>query len=206
MYRTKRRPPILLLSLMIGLAAALVWGTWSLRTQQALADKVVRLHVLANSDSEADQALKLQVRDTVLRRAEELLIPSDSRQEAEAALAAHLPELAELARETVMAEGYDYPVTAELADTVFPTRAYTDFRLPAGEYLALRVVIGDGGGQNWWCVVFPPLCAASTTDLAQTAMAAGMSEDDVALMTEEESYALKFKSVEIWEWLRRQLS
>ena len=205
MYRTRKKPPILLLSLVIGLAAAMIWGAWSLRAQQALADKVVRLHVLANSDSQEDQALKLQVRDAVLARAGELLDASDSRREAQALLEEHLPELAELARQTAAAVGYDYPVRAELSDTVFPTREYDDFRLPAGEYLALRVVIGEGGGRNWWCVVFPPLCTASSTDLAQTAMAAGMSEEDVALITEEDGYALKFKSVELWEWLRGRL-
>ena len=203
----KRKPPVLLLSLLIGLTAAVLWGSWSLRTQRELADKVVRLHILANSDSEADQALKLQVRDAVLARAEELLVSSDGRQEAVLALREHLPELTTLAQTTIAAEGYDYSVRTELANTVFPTREYEDFSLPAGSYLALRVIIGDGAGKNWWCVVFPPLCAQSTTDMAQTAMAAGLSDADVRLMAEADTrYLLKFKSVEIWEWLRQKLS
>ena len=205
--RRHRKPPVMLLSLLIGLSAAVLWGGWSLRAQRELADKVVRLHVLANSDSEADQALKLQVRDTVLTRAEELLVSSDGRQEAEAALREHLPELTALAQTTVAAEGYTYSVRTELANTVFPPREYEDFSLPAGSYLALRVVIGDGAGKNWWCVVFPPLCAQSTTDLAQTAMAAGLSDADVRLMEETTGrYQLKFKSIEIWEWLRQKFS
>ena len=205
--RRNKKPPVMLLSLLIGLTAAVLWGGWSLQSQRELADKVVRLHVLANSDSEEDQALKLRVRDAVLTRAEELLTPSDDRKEAEMALRGHLTELTALAQTTITAEGYDYPVRTELANTVFPTREYEDFSLPAGSYLALRVVIGDGAGENWWCVVFPPLCAQSTTDIAQTAMAAGLSDADVRLMEESDSrYLLKFKSIEIWEWLRQKLS
>ena len=207
MRRRKRKPSVMLLSLLIGLTAAVLWGGWSVQAQQKLADKVVRLHILANSDSEADQALKLQVRDAVLARAEELLMASDGRQEAESALQNHLWELTSLAKTTIAAEGYDYPVRTELADTVFPTREYEDFSLPAGSYLALRVIIGDGAGKNWWCVVYPPLCAQSITDLARTAMAAGLSETDVRLIEEADGrYLLKFKSIEIWEWLRQKLS
>lgn len=207
MRRVRRKPPVLALSLLIGLLAAVLWGGWSLREQQELADKVVRLHILANSDSEADQALKLQVRDAVLARAEELLQTSGHRSDAEHVLREHLPELTHLAGTVVTAEGYDYPVTAELANTPFPTREYETFSLPAGMYLALRVIIGDGGGRNWWCVVFPPLCAQSTSDLAQTAMAAGLTDEDVKLIGEAgEGYVLKFKSMELWNRLKQWLA
>ena len=90
-------------------------------------------------------------------------------------------------------------MTAELRPTVFPTREYEDFTLPAGEYLALRVVLGEGEGHNWWCVVFPPLCAETTSSLSQTAMAAGLTEEEVALITESDGYQLKFKAGELWE-------
>ena len=206
MRRRKRKAPVMLLSLMIGLAAAVVWGGWALREQQELADKVVRLHILANSDSEEDQALKLQVRDVVLTRAEELLRASDGRGEAEAMLREHLRELTQVAQTAVQERGYGYSVRTELANTVFPTREYEGFSLPAGNYLALRVIIGEGGGKNWWCVVFPPLCSQSSADLAQTAMAAGLSQSDVALLEENGGYVLKFKSIEIWEWLRRKFA
>ena len=194
------------LALLVGLLAALAWGMWSLHAQQELADKVVRLHILANSDSEEDQALKLQVRDAVLDRAEGILRAAPDRDTAERRLRLALPELEQLAEETVRAGGYDYDVTAELTDTAFPTREYGDFTLPAGEYLALRLVIGAGEGHNWWCVVFPPLCAQTTTDVAQTAMAAGLGEEDVGLITEQEGYVLKFKSVELWNALRQRFS
>lgn len=202
----RKKPPVMLLSLMIGLAAAVLWGNWALNAQRKLADQVVRLHILANSDSEADQTLKLQVRDTVLARAEELLEAAEGRGEAETMLRESLPELTVLAQRTIEENGYRYPVRAELANTVFPTREYEDFRLPAGSYLALRVVIGEGAGKNWWCVVFPPLCAQSTTDLAQTAMAAGLAEEDIRLIEETDGgYLLKFKSIEFWEWIRQKL-
>lgn len=205
--RAHRTRHILEVALGIGLAAALVWGTASLHRQQALADRVVRLHILANSDSEEDQTLKLQVRDRLLDRATEILEKSEDRAEAEAALRAALPELQSLAAAEISARGYDYPVTAELAETAFPTREYDDFTLPAGEYLALRVVIGAGAGHNWWCVVFPPLCTAATTSLAQTAMSAGLSDDDVKLITENgDGYVLKFKSIELWEALKAKLA
>lgn len=205
--RSRRTRRALELALGLGLAAALIWGNVSLHRQQALADRVVRLHILANSDSEEDQALKLQVRDRVLDRAAEILTESADRAAAEHALRAALPELESLAADEIALRGYDYPVTAELADTAFPTREYDGFALPAGRYLALRLVIGAGEGHNWWCVVFPPLCTAVSSDLAQTAMAAGLTEDDVHLITESESgYVLKFKSIELWESLRARLA
>ena len=205
--RSRRTRRVLELALGLGLAAALIWGNVSLHRQQALADRVVRLHILANSDSEEDQALKLQVRDRVLDRAAEVLTESADRAAAERALRAALPELESLAADEIARRGYDYPVTAELADTAFPTREYDGFALPAGRYLALRLVIGAGEGHNWWCVVFPPLCTAVSSDLAQTAMAAGLTEDDVQLITESDNgYVLKFKSIELWEALRARLA
>ena len=190
------------LALLIGLMVSLAWGCWADRIQRELADQVLRLHVLANSDSEADQALKLKVRDSVLQKAEELLDGCHDRETAEARLSAALPEIEDAARQRIAAEGADEAVTAELRPTVFPTKEYEDFTLPAGEYLALRVVIGEGEGHNWWCVVFPPLCAETTSDLAETAMAAGLTEDQVALITESDGYVLRFKAVELWERLK----
>ena len=201
--RTNRRWQILEISLLVCLALFLLSGIWALRAQQDLADRVVRLHVLANSDSEEDQALKLQVRDRVLARATELLEQSEDQASAKALLTAHLSELQTLAEEEIAAQGHDYAVTAQLAQTSFPTREYDGFTLPAGEYLALRIIIGEGAGQNWWCVVFTPLCTTASADLPAAALGAGLSEDQVRLITEEDSgYVLKFKAVELWEHLK----
>jgi stage II sporulation protein R len=180
-------------------------GVWATRTQNELSDKVVRLHVLANSDSEEDQALKLQVRDAVLVRAEELLTEAADRKEAESLLRGRLLEFEGIAAETIAQAGYDYPVSVELTDTEFPTKEYDGFTLPAGEYLALRVLIGEATGQNWWCVVFPPLCTTAAADVPTAALAAGFSQEEVSLITEEDQgYILKFKTVEWWQQLREK--
>ena len=202
----KNKLKLIEIALLIGLAVFLASGGLALRAQSQLAERVVRLHVLANSDGEEDQALKLLVRDRVLARATELLTQAKDRTEAEALLRAELPELEALAVRELRANGCAYPVTAKLTDTEFPTREYDGFTLPAGEYLALRVVIGEGAGQNWWCVVFPPLCTAASADVPAAALAAGLTEDQVGLITEEDrGYVLKFKAVEWWEELRARL-
>ena len=196
------------LALLLGLALAALLGARLDGAQGALADKVLRLHVLANSDSQADQALKLQVRDAVLEQAEGLLAGAESRAEAEAILAAHLDRLAAAGAEAVGAAGYGYPVTVSLEDNCwFPTRVYEDFALPAGLYTALRVEIGAGAGRNWWCVVFPPLCLGSVSETAEeTAAQAGLTEREVALLAGGEGeYQIKFRAVELVEGLRHWL-
>ena len=193
------------IALLIGLAVFLTSGALALRTQDELADKVVRLHVLANSDSEEDQALKLRVRDAVLEQATAILEQSADRREAESRLRGQLLELERIAAKEIAAEGYDYPVTVNLENADFPTKEYDGFTLPAGEYLALRVIIGEGQGRNWWCVVFPPLCTAASADVPASALAAGFSEEEVRLITEEsQGYVLKFKAVEWWETLKEK--
>lgn len=192
--------------LMTAFAVVLLSGAVSLKTQDFLAEKVVRLHVLANSNSPEDQALKLTVRDAVIVRTEELLRASSSREEAQRKLQSALPELEALAEETLRKNGCANSVTAELRNVEFPTKEYDGFTLPAGEYLALRLLIGEARGQNWWCVVFPPLCTAAETDLAVSALSAGFSEEELSLITEENAgYVLKFKSVELWETIRQKL-
>ena len=196
------------IALLLGVAMAALFGSWLGTQQRALADKVIRLHVIANSDSEADQALKLQVRDRILAEAGDLFAQGGSRAEAEAAIAARLEDIAAAGADTVGESGYDYPVSASVErDVWFPTKEYTDFALPAGEYTALRVVIGDGGGKNWWCVVFPPLCLGSVTETtAETAASGGLSTEDISLITgESEGYIVKFKALELWGSLRQKL-
>jgi len=192
------------LTILIALSALLLLGLWLEREQKDVSDGVLRLHVLANSDRAEDQALKLKVRDAVLREANAILPESSSVTQAEKALGKNLERLAAAGAAVVAREGYDYPVSAELKDTWFPTKEYEDFALPAGEYRALRIVIGEGKGQNWWCVVFPPLCLASVAETAaQTAMEAGMTEQQVALLTGESGgYVVKFKALELWEQVK----
>lgn len=195
------------LALLLALAVTILWGAASLGQQEELGRKVIRLHVIANSDSPEDQALKLRVRDRVLARAQEILEQSADMEQAEQALTAALPELTREARETLAAEGCAQPVQARLEPAEFPTKDYDGFSLPAGKYLALRVIIGQGAGQNWWCVVFPPLCTAAASDVPTVALDAGLTDQEVALITEaDEGYILKFKSVELWQTLKAKLA
>ena len=178
---------------------------WAQAQQVSLSEKVLRLHVVANSDTAADQALKLRVRDRVLETARPLLEGVSNAAEAEAVLTRNLPALTEAARREIKARGSSAPVRITLEDAWFPTRTYGTSALPAGTYRALRVVIGSGEGHNWWCVVFPSLClpAVSETSL-QTA---GLSEEDIALVTEESPrYVFRFKTIEWFEELKHSLS
>ena len=190
------------IALLLAPAATLLWGAASLHRQETLSRKMIRLHVIANSDSDADQALKLQVRDAVLARATELLTQSADMTDAWSRLEDALPALEQTAS---AARGGAYPVRAELAETEFPLKEYDGFALPAGRYPALRVIIGAGAGRNWWCVVYPPLCTTACTDMERVAIDAGLDGNDVKLIREEEGYILRFRAVELWQRLRQCL-
>ena len=193
------------LALLLALAVTLLWGAWSLCRQDALQEKMIRLHVIANSDSAADQALKLQVRDAVLSCAAGLLAQSADLTEARVRLTDSLPAIGNAAAQELARQGSTYAVAVSLEETEFPLKTYDGFALPSGEYLALRVVIGAGEGRNWWCVVYPPLCTAACTDMEQVAIDAGLSGDDVKLITEEDGYVLRFRAMELWQRLRQWL-
>ena len=194
-------------ALFLAFGLPLTAGVWSSASASALAGQVLRLHVVANSDTQEDQVLKLQVRDAVLEQADLLLEDVTDRGEAEAVLSQQLQALTEASAAVVAGAGYDYPVTVSLEDCWFPTKVYDGFSLPAGNYRALRVVIGAGEGQNWWCVVFPPLCLGSVTEeVASTAAQAGLSEDQVSLITGRDGgYVVKFKLMEWWDSLIQAL-
>lgn len=196
------------LALFAGIAMASLCGMYLDREQADLAGSVIRLHVIANSDSEQDQNLKLQVRDRILEQAAALYRPEDDVEMARQRLEDNLALLAQTGRQAVEEQGYDYPVSVQLERTWFPTKTYTDFALPAGNYEALRVVIGEGEGQNWWCVVFPPLCLGSVSETVDEAAAAGsFTQGQVALITgETEGYVVKFKLMELWEELKNHFS
>lgn len=123
--------------------------------------RVLRLHILANSDSEFDQALKLKVRDAILEISPEIFGDTSSKQEAIKRAKADLPEIIAEAERVIRAEGYNYSVRAEVVNDKFNTRIYENFTLPAGDYDAVRIIIGSGSGHNWWCVMFPALCLPS---------------------------------------------
>lgn len=128
------------------------------RLQQQIAEKVLRFHVLANSDNEADQELKLAVRDAVGAQMGELLSGVKSRAACEEIVRENLDGITETAKAVVTEAGYDYAVHASLEEVEFPVKTYGSYTFPAGEYEALKVVIGAGEGHNWWCVMYPNMC------------------------------------------------
>ena len=190
-------------ALLLAFGLTLTAGVWASTSESALAGQVLRLHVVANSDSERDQALKLMVRDAVLAQASEFLDGASDRQSAEQALALHLDKLVRSAEEVLEAEGCGDAVTVTLAGQWFPTKEYDGFSLPAGQYRALRVTIGEGRGQNWWCVVFPPLCLGSVTEESvKTVAGEALTDGQVALITGQDGgYVLKFRFIEWWNEL-----
>lgn len=198
----KRTVFILELSLAAALIISIVAGACLHATQQALSQKLVRLHVLANSDSALDQSIKLSVRDKVLETAQTLLDGQEDMATVCAKLETGLNEINRAAGQALAERGSDSTVHTELTQAFFETRVYDGFRLPAGRYKTLRVVIGQGAGKNWWCVVFPPLCMSAAQDFEQTAQAANLTPAQVRLITEESgSYQIKFQLVEWVEGL-----
>ena len=190
-------------ALLMAFAVVLTIGMWASVTQRSLADEVLRLHVVANSDSDADQAVKLQVRDAILTAATPYLDGVNGQEQAEQALEPHLSELAQAGAAVLGEAGMDYPITVTITDQWFPTKEYTDFALPAGTYRSLQVVLGQGQGHNWWCVVFPPLCVSSVSEESVATSASGvLSEDQISLISGQDGeYVLRFKVLEWWDSL-----
>ena len=173
-----------------------------------LYDNVIRLHVLANSDSEEDQALKLLVRDAVVEKTKTIFKNVDNRKQAEAILHQNLPVIEQTARDALRAAGAENTVTVELGQESYPTREYERLAFPAGEYLSLRVMIGEAEGKNWWCVLFPPLCLTAATAQSEqetetVCLSAGLSGEQYRMIadTDETKYKLRFKILEVAEEL-----
>ena len=195
---------LLLPGLALILAAA-VGCAGLLLQQRALADKLIRFHVVADSDSPRDQALKLAVRDALLEALEPLSKRAETRDEMLDALRQSLPALKKTAALTLRRFGCDDPVEISLGEEGFPTRYYPTFALPAGRYTALRVRLGSAAGHNWWCVCFPGLCsAACVEELDAVAAGAGFSDEELRLITGREPYVIRFKVLEWLESLRRR--
>ena len=185
----------------------LLVGMLPVHGEEKIYDTAVRLHVLANSDSEEDQALKLLVRDAILAETVPLLQGCNDRGEACRRLEAHFPQL-QLAAERVIAEqGRSDSVSILLGEEAYPERSYDSVCFPAGTYVSLRVCIGEAQGQNWWCCLFPPLCLGTATvseDSAEDAfISVGMTPSQYKIITETEKpvYKVRFKLLEILQQL-----
>ena len=154
---------------------------------------VLRLHILANSDTAADQALKLRVRDRLLSEGYDIFDGAHSLMEAKATAVKNFAGIKKICQEEVKAQGYNYTVNVSLEKAFFETRYYEDFTLPAGNYDALRVVIGKGEGHNWWFVVFPALCTSAASDKTVSEY---LDDEELALIEADRRFEIRFKCVE----------
>ncbi len=171
----------------------------------AVRENVLRLHILANSDSAEDQALKLKVRDALLTVSEGVFKECSSEDEAVILAENSIDLFTDTAQEVIKNSGYDYPVTVQIAETWFETRNYESFSLPAGSYEALRVIIGEGKGHNWWCVMFPSICLPAAT--SENKDFSEVLEDDTAEIVEQpKRYKARFKIVEVFEKARKNIA
>ena len=162
----KTKEHILTVSMLLGAALAVLLGSFSAFAARCeeLPDRLFRLHILANSDSEEDQALKYALRDFLLEDMKETFIGCQTAEEAKTRAKEKLPEIAEKAQQFIYDSGYDHEITASVENIYFTTRRYGNTVVPAGNYDALRILIGEGKGQNWWCVMFPPLCLGAVEE------------------------------------------
>ena len=175
------------------LAVVMVWTGVLLADRQTLRQELVRLHVVAASDSSEDQAIKLQVKDAVVSSLKTDLENLRSADEAVTYLQEHLPQIELLANQILQASGYDDVARASLQAEEFSTRYYDTFALPAGVYQALRITIGAGEGKNWWCVAFPGLCLPATTSgFEDAASCAGLSDGLTATLEKKSGYEIRF--------------
>ena len=175
------------------LIVCLVWAAGIVSNKQLLQNGLIRLHVVAASDSETDQNLKLLVRDAVIRSLRENMDHVKDMEEAKAYLRENLPKIEALANGVRQNAGIHDTVTVSLRPEEFGTRVYDTFTLPAGVYEALRITIGAGEGHNWWCVVFPALCVGATVEeFEETAHCAGLSDSLTAALAGEEDYEVRF--------------
>lgn len=193
------------ISIAIGIVTAVIFSICSFaKTSEEIRSDVLRLHVIANSDSSVDQNLKLRLRDYILEEGEDIFDGSVNVENAVKKIEPKLAELENSAETFVKNAGFDYDVKITLSNEYFTTRTYDSVTLPAGKYLALRVVIGSGEGHNWWCVMFPPMCvpAADKKDEIENVF----TDKEIKLVESKPKYEPRFKVVEIYEQIRETIS
>ena len=195
-----KKSVLILLSALLLLIALL--SILPIHSESLIYDEVLRLHVIANSDSDADQKLKLLVRDAILEETQKILKNAKSREEAEKIISEHSALLENIALETVRKNRFDYSVALELGKEKYPTKNYESCAFPSGEYLSLRIKIGEASGENWWCVLFPPLCLSAATDKdAFTSVGITDSQYQIITETDNPKYKIRFKLLESFEQL-----
>ena len=166
-----------------------------------ISGKVFRLHIIANSDSVSDQQLKLRIKDEILKYSENLYKNCDSVKEAVSISDEHLKDLKNKARQVIAFYGYDYDVKVYTSKEFFPIREYDTFTLPSGVYNSLKIIIGEGKGKNWWCVMYPAVCISGCTeDFSET-----LSEEETKIITGRK-YIVRFKAVEVYEKIKNRIT
>ena len=202
----------LAISLLFGLIVSMFVMAYADETQKEIASGVVRLHILANSDEACDQEVKLKVRDEIIREFSEELSKADSPAQAQQIMAGNLGRAEAVADRVLADNGYSYRAHASLGVSHFPVKHYENITLPPGNYNALRIVLGNGSGQNWWCVMYPPLCFSGSVqgyapEASEQTLKETLGEDNYALVTTGEDGELpvqfKFKILEIFDSLMK---
>ncbi len=177
---------------------------YSYKIQDGIAEKIVRFHVLANSDTEEDQNLKLAVRDAILKELGKELEQYPNKEETIIFLKDNFKRIEKIALQEIKQQGYNYGVKISLEKTAFPLKKYGELSFPAGIYDALRVEIGKGKGQNWWCVVYPPLCyvdaaCLEVTEESKIRLQGSLTKEEFSVIDDTEGINVKFKIVEWWQ-------
>lgn len=193
------------ISICVSMIVAIIFSICSFaKTSEQIRSDVLRLHVIANSDSSVDQNLKIRLRDFLLEEGKSIFDGSVNVENAVKKIEPQIPALEKFAKEFIRDSGFDYEVKISLSREYFTTRTYETVTLPAGKYLALRVVIGSGEGHNWWCVMFPPMCvpAADKRDEIENIF----TEDEIKLVESSPKYEIRFKVVEICEGIKESLN
>ncbi len=202
-FQTKKN--ILILMLLFIIFTVLSAGSYAKSVSDDLSSSVFRLHVIANSDSKEDQVLKYKVRDALISYMNTLNIDLSNKDDVVESARKHINEFTEIAENVIAQNGFDYNVNIEIGNFEFPTKTYGDISLPAGFYDALKVKIGKSEGQNWWCVMFPPLCFVDVTsgvvpDESKENLQENLSDEDYDIISENNGITrFKFKIVELFK-------
>ncbi len=167
------------------------------RFDEELYGNVIRLHILANSDSEFDQQAKIQIKNRVVDHISQLTCGAQSAEDAADIIMANKDKINEYVQTVAQELGYDYEVSTDFSDEKYPVRYYSGFAFPAGTYKSLRINLGNGIGKNWWCVLYPSICVAPVDEVDELLQKNGISDETVRYICEDEKYILRFRFLEL---------
>jgi stage II sporulation protein R len=196
-YEFMKKTTDFLLNIIMILGITLVFAAMPTEKDVAIYEDTLRLHILANSDSEDDQRLKYEIRDKLLVKYGDLLKCETSSQNAKVRAAKLKNDIEKDIEEWILESGGDYGCEIDIGTEWYDTREYEDFTLPKGYYTSLRIMLGDADGQNWWCVMYPPLCLDIATEDIRDDASLGYSKEEYALITKD-GYNVKFKLLEVF--------